>query len=644
MAALGRDSVRTLAALLLLVVLTLAAFSPVRDAGFLNYDDPHYVTGNQHVLKGLRAEGLAWAFSSFEAANWHPLTWISHMLDVSLFGLRSGLHHLASVVLHAAAAALLLLVLRGMTGALWPSFLVAALFAVHPLRVESVAWIAERKDVLSGLLWMLALLAYLRYVRRPGPGRYLIVLGAFILGRLAKPMLVTLPFVLLLLDWWPLQRFRPGRTISTSSPRAIAAWLLREKVPLLAFSAVSCGITYLAQQRGGAMMLTEFFPFWTRAGNAVVSYLRYIGKALRPVDLIPFYPHPGASLAAAAVLLSVVLLVAVTALALAVRRRRPWLALGWFWYLGTLVPVIGIVQVGRQAMADRYGYLPLVGLFIAVVWEAFSRAGSRRRWQAVLGATAAAILAALTFLCWSQAARWKDTDTLFTYVTRVDPGNFVAYNMLGSEQLVRGETEDAARLFRKALEINPLALEARYNLGLALSRTGETDAAIEQFRAVTDSRKGATGDAEALYNLGKLLLEKGLSEEALRSFDSAIAIDPGQPQIQISRGLALAALGQFPAAAVAFRSAIALDPKSAAAHFHLGRALDATAALDDAVAEYRAALAIDSGLAEAHNNIGAALATLGRRQEALFHFREAVRIAPGYTEARVNLGRISGNR
>ncbi|MHB8834559.1 MAG: tetratricopeptide repeat protein [Candidatus Methylomirabilia bacterium] len=527
---------------LLLVGLTLTAFFPVKGAGFLNYDDPHYVTNNPIVLNGLRPEGIAWAFSTFDAANWHPLTWISHMFDVTLFGLQPGWHHLTNVALHAAAAALLFLVLRGLTGAPWPSFLAAALFAVHPLHVESVAWISERKDVLSGLLWMLTLSFYLRYVKKPGAGRYVLVFAVFLLGLLAKPMLVTLPFVLLLLDWWPLHRFHPAPPGSPESPRAVAPLLLLEKMPLLALSAVSCGITYFAQQRGGAMMLTELFPFWSRAGNAVVSYLGYIVKALLPVDLLPFYPHPGTSLPPAKVLLSLAVLGVISLLVFAVRQRRPWLALGWLWYLGTLVPVIGFVQVGRQAMADRYSYLPLIGLFVALAWEACSRAADRRRGPALLGVGAAAILAALTWLSWQQSSLWKNSVTLFTHVTRVDPRNFVAYNMLGADLLVRRDAIAAARLFRKALEINPLALEARYNLGLALAQAGETDAAIEQFTTVIGYEKGTTRDAEALYNLGNLQLEKGLAEEALRNFDAAAAVNPGQPEIHVSRGRALNAL------------------------------------------------------------------------------------------------------
>jgi tetratricopeptide (TPR) repeat protein len=640
----SRDTVRTRAALLLLVVLTLTAFSPVKDAGFLNYDDPHYVTNNPNVLKGLRAEGLVWAFSSFDAANWHPVTWLSHMLDVTLFGLRPGWHHLTNVALHAVAAALLLLVLKGMTGALWPSSLTAALFAVHPLHVESVAWISERKDVLSGLLLVLTLMFYLRHARRPGPGRYLTVAAVFLIGLLTKPMLVTLPLVLLLLDWWPLHRFRPAQSGTPESRRAAAQRLLLEKVPLLALSAASCGITYLAQQRGGAMMLTELFPFWSRAGNAVVSYLRYIGKTLFPVHLLPFYPHPGTSLPREVAVLSLALLIGITVLVVAARRRRPWLTAGWLWFLGTLVPVIGFVQVGRQAMADRYSYLPLIGLFFALAWEAWSRAAGTRRGPAVLGLSAAAILTTLTLLSLKQAALWRDTVTLFTHVTRVDPGNFVAYNMLGSDLLVNRDAAGAARLFRKALEINPLALEARYNLGLALAQTGDTDAAIEQFTAVIGYRKGAARDAEALYNLGNLLLEKDRAEEALRNFDDAVAADPGRPQIHVSRGLALAALQRLPAAAAAFRSAVALDPENATARYHLGRALVATGAFEEAVTEFRAALALKPDFAEAHNNLGVTLAELGRREEALTHFREAVRLAPDYAEARFNLARAGVGR
>jgi protein O-mannosyl-transferase len=531
---------RSRMAVLAILVLTTGCFLPVLSAAFLNLDDPAYVTRNPNVLGGMTLQGLHWAFTSFDSANWHPLTWLSHMADVSLFGLRAGAHHGTSLALHALAAAFLLLALERMTGALWPGFVAAALFAVHPLRVESVAWVSERKDVLSGLFGMLALLLYLRYASRPRPGRYLAVFAVFALGLMAKPMLVTLPFVLLLLDWWPLGRFR-GPSSGAVSRVTARQRLLVEKVPLMVLSAASCAVTYLAQRRGGAMVSAEVFPFVARVGNALASYVGYLAKMLWPHRLVPFYPHLGPVLSPGEFALCLALLGVVTAVAVVHRGRRPWLLVGWLWYLGTLVPVIGLVQVGLQGMADRYTYLPGIGPVLALVWEARSRALPRVRGRAAFGGGAAAVLAILALFTWRQASWWKDTATLFNRVITVDPRNYFAFNMLGADSYVRGDSARAEALFARALALRPEYYVARYNYALALAANGRSYEALAQFTAVI---RFNPRDAESHFNRGRLLLDAGNAEAALRDFEAALAVQPEERQFRIARDRALALLGR----------------------------------------------------------------------------------------------------
>ena len=542
-ARLPAPSRRRRAAVLALLVITTGAFLPVLKADFLNLDDPVYITSNRRVLGGLRLQGLLWAFTSFDAANWHPLTWVSHMADVSLFGLRAGAHHGTSLALHALTAVLLFLALNRMTGALWPGFFAAALFAVHPLRVESVAWVSARCHVLAGLLGMLALLLYLRYVSRPGPGRFLAVFTVFALGLMAKPMLVTLPFALVLLDWWPLGRFHRAPSAGKGSPATFRQRLLVEKIPLLALSAASSVVTCLAQQRGGALVSTDILPIAARLQNALAAYVAYLGKMLWPDSLIPFYPYRGPIQSMGETALAFALLAGVTAAAVAHRSRRPWLLVGWLWYLGTLVPVLGLVQVGLQGMADRYTYLPGIGPVLAVVWEARSRALPRALGRAAQRGSAAAILAVLALLTWRQTAYWKNTLTLLERVIAVDPRNYFAFNMLGANYLVEGETGRAETLFARALEIRPEYNVARYNFALALAGSGRSEEAIAQFTAVI---RFNPRDAESLLNRGKLLLEAGNAEAALRDFETALTVAPGERQLRDARDRALARLGRKP--------------------------------------------------------------------------------------------------
>jgi tetratricopeptide (TPR) repeat protein len=451
---------------------------------------------------------------------------------------------------------------------------------------------------------------------------------------MVKPMLVTLPFVLLLLDWWPLGRLHPSPGAPPHTPRR--GRLLLEKVPLLLLSAASSVVTFVAQQRGGTMAESSVFPLMVRLSNACVSYVSYLGKTIWPRDLIPFYPHPGFALTSAEVALAIALLTGLTATAVATRWRSPWLVIGWLWYLGMLIPVIGLVQVGLQGMADRYTYLPLIGPFVALCWEIRSWAERSTRGRCLAGTVAACALASLAFLTWHQSHYWKSTDTLFSHVAAVDPNNYLAFSVLGSEQLRHGEPSRAMTLLNKSLAIKPGYLPARYNLGLALAASGGKQAAIAQFSGLILANPT---DAESLYNRGKLLLATGRPKEALQDFDGALAVSREHAQIHFSRGLALARLGRHEESAAAFREAAAIEPRSAETYYNLGQALDAAGRLPEAESNYRVALSLEPAFSEAHNMLGVVIAKQGRLLEATGHFREAVRLDPSNAGARANLDR-----
>ncbi|MBW1896674.1 MAG: glycosyltransferase family 39 protein, partial [Deltaproteobacteria bacterium] len=452
------------AVLIGLTLLTFLVFWQVTSHEFVIFDDEVYVTQNDEVQKGLSWDGVAWAFTTTHANFWHPLTWLSHMLDCRLFGLNPAGHHLTSLLLHIANTLLLFLVFHRMTGALWPSAFVAALFACHPLHVESVAWVSERKDVLSTLFWMLTLGAYVRYVEHPRGRAYLLAVVFFSLGLMAKPMLVTLPFVLLLLDYWPLDRLdfgqqshRPGDQAGHPGyPKSSFFHLLLEKVPFLVLSAVSCIVAYTAQAHGGAIKSSGVFSIDVRIANALISYVSYLEKTFWPHHLAVFYPHPGTwpvwQIAGAGLLL-----VSISALVLLGMRKKPYLTLGWFWYLGTLVPVIGLVQVGIHAMADRYTYVPLIGVFIMIAWGLQDIAKRWRPQRVVLGLSAAAVICAFTISSARQLNHWQNSSTLFQHALNVTEDNYGAHNNLGLALAQRGKLDEAIDHYLRALEIKPVS-------------------------------------------------------------------------------------------------------------------------------------------------------------------------------------------
>ncbi|MBM4017084.1 MAG: tetratricopeptide repeat protein [Planctomycetes bacterium] len=633
---------RDLAIAGLLVLAVAAVYGPGARHEFVIYDDPAYVYENPHVAAGLSWDGLAWAFTATRQSNWHPLTWLSHMLDCQLFGLWAGGHHLVSAAIHAANSVLLYLVLKRMTARLpaeaaasagaasaaaaglakagpWPSAAVAALFALHPLHVESVAWAAERKDVLSALFGLLALLAYARYAERPGVLRYVPVFILLALGLMAKPMLVTLPFVMLLLDFWPLGRLTGNAECGVRNAELTAkserfAFSLRtphsalriavEKLPLLALSAASSVITYYVQQAGGAMSLGQAIPFQVRAGNAVLSYVKYLIKTFCPTRLAVQYPF-GPDEPPWQVVSAGALLAAVTVAVVLLARRRPYLAVGWFWYVGMLVPVIGLVQVGEQAMADRYTYLPLVGVFIALVWLGADLAARQGRLKPlpVPGAcagVAAAFLAACGVFAAGQVAHWSDTESLLSHALAVTENNGLAHCTLGAFFSEEGKWAGAEMHFRKALAINPYSALTQNNLGYALLRQGRVDEAAQRFRA-------------------------------------AIAIKPHYPLAHNNLATALARKGNLDGAAAHFREAIRQKPDYAHACYNLGRILAEQGDQVGAVAAYRDAIKHEPAFASAYHHLGRALVRLGRHEEAAAALREAVRLAPDLPGARDDL-------
>ena len=579
---------------LLLAGVTLLAFWPALGNGFLNFDDRDYVTKNAHVRAGVTAQGIAWALTANDAANWHPLTWFSHMLDVEMFGFDPWGHHLTNLLLHLANTVLLFLLLESATGILLPSAMVAALFGVHPLHVESVAWVAERKDVLSTLLWFATAWAWIAYARRPGPGKYLRVLAFFALGLMAKPMLVTVPLVLLLLDFWPLERWRgQGRAF-------LRRTLAREMVPMLILSAASASLTVWAQRAAQTVGSLETYPIPVRIANATVSYAAYLVQCVWPFDLAVYYPHPKAALPPAEVLASAALLVVATAAAVLLRRSAPYLFVGWFWYVVTLVPVIGLVQVGMQARADRYTYVSLVGVFVAA---AFGFDAAVRRFATARRAVHAGMPRARRWGPWifpallvsllvvntrSQVALWHDSVRLFEHTLSVTADNAVAQWILGSALADEERWDEAMAHYQEALRIRPGFAEAHDDMGVALAARGRFDEAIRHYRAALE-RMGNSARVRA--NLGHALQRAGRTEEALQEYLRAIGAEPERPGSYNDAGAALVGLGR-PAEAIPYlEQALRLAPGSGAAHANMAAALYFSSRYAEAWREVRLARA-----------------------------------------------------
>ncbi len=583
-----------------LALLVLGVFAPVRDLGFLRYDDAHYVTENGHVAAGLTADGVRWAFTNFQSGIWHPLTWLSHMLDVEAFGLRPGPHHLESVALHAASAALVCMLLARLTGALGASALAAALFAVHPLRVESVAWVSERKDVLSVLLGLLAIAAYLRQLRRPGGRGLAVAAVAYALSLLAKPTLVTLPFALLLLDYWPLGRFRapsgPGPGEAPRRPVAALAPLVIEKLPLFALTLAASLVAYRGQSEAGAMVASDLVPWPARLQNALVSCVGYLRNTFWPTDLAVLYPFPVGGIPPLRVLGAAAPLLLVSAAALRWRRRLPALTVGWLWYLGTLVPVSGLVLYGDQAMADRYSYLPHIGLFLAVVWLGRSLLRSRPRARLAAAGLAAAALATLALLTQAQIAVWRDDIALFGHAVAVTGENPVARMYLGEPLLAAGAFTAAEEQFREVVRLQPDNETAGWNLGIALAGSGQVEEGLAWFSRFEPRRPA---EARFLLNLGTVLAEQGLRERAAASFQAALRLRPDYVGAHYNLARVLAESGRPELAALHYREVVRLTPGDAEAQLALGQTLTLSGSLQEGRAHLREALRLDPANPEA---------------------------------------------
>ena len=508
---------KTVCLCIALAALTWAIFGQTLRYDFVNYDDPSYVYQNARVTSGINLANVAWAFSHIHSENWHPLTTITHMLDCQLHGLNAGWHHFTNVLLHAIAVVLLFVALQQMTGALWRSAFVSAVFAVHPLHVESVAWIAERKDVMSAVFFMVTLLAYLNYTRAPSIGRYLTVALAVVLGLMSKPMLVTLPFVLLLLDYWPLGRFEAHRS---NTGRQVLQPVL-EKIPLIVLSAVSSIVTFLAQR--GAIGWTEQLPVSERISNAIVAYVVYIRQMFWPAGLAVFYPHPENRLPIWEVSLALIVLGGITAAAFVLRKKASYFVTGWLWYLGMLVPVIGLLQVGWQGHADRYTYLPQIGLYIALTWAVTDLTRSWRFQRLALGAAALLIVGALSCRAWLQTSYWRDSETLFTHALAVTSNNDVALNNLGIIFLDKGQLDDAISKLQAAIDLRPENAPAHDNLAKALLKKGQVAEAMVHYRKFFELEPASV---EARNTLGTALIQQGHVREAIDQWQESLAIQP----------------------------------------------------------------------------------------------------------------------
>jgi len=646
---------------LALAVLTVITFWQLKDCGFINFDDDIYVYENAYVQSGLNWNSIKRTFSSELAektGHWHPVTWLSLMLDYQIFGLNPRGYHLINLLFHVINTVLLFLIFHRMTKTLWQSAFVATLFAIHPMHVESVAWIAERKDVLSTFFWMLTMGAYVFYVEKRELKRYFLVLLFFILGLMAKPMLVTLPFVLLLLDYWPLQRFqeiKPAHNIQTevfksvssdkqkekskkkhamkgsleakkpADPeykRALIYPLLQEKIPLFVLVILSSIVTYIAQQKGGAVQSIDAFPLGVRIGNAFVSYITYIAKMIWPSNLAVFYPHPG-SWPLWQVLGSILLLVAVTLAVFRMAKRFPYLATGWLWYTGTLVPVIGIVQVGGQVMADRFTYIPLIGLFIMAAWGVPDLLKKWSYRKEVLLASSAASILCLSVITWTQVGYWQNRIALFDHTLKVTGYNWLVYNNRGVAYNGLGNYRQAIEDYGRAIEIKPDYAEAHYNRGNAYNGLGNYRQAIQDYNKAIEINPGYAG---AYNNRGVAYNGLGNYRQAIENYGRAIEIKAGYAEAYINRGVAYNGLGNYRQAIEDLNRAIEIEPRYAEAYINRGVAYNNLGNYRQAVDDYGRAIEIKPGYAKAYLNRSVAYGKLGNNDLAVNDLKTAAKL------------------
>ncbi len=661
----------------ILTLSTLLVFWQVRNFDFVNYDDNVYIYENPHVLNGLTSDGISWAFTTGCTANWHPITWLSLMLDCQLFGTNPGSMHLVNLLLHLVNALLLFVVLKKMTGSLWPSAFVAVAFAIHPMHVESVAWITERKDVLSTFFFLLTLAAYVGYVRGRGILRYLLTVVLFVFGLLAKPMLVTLPFVLLLLDYWPLERIRGQKTEDRERNTESVLKLVIEKIPFLAIAAISSAITFMVQRSGGAMAGMDVLPLKFKFANAVISYARYIGKMFWPENLAVFYPFDADSFALWQVAMCVLLLLVISIFMIRFGRKQRYLPVGWFWFLGTLMPVIGLVQAGEQSLADRYTYIPYTGLLIIIAWglpELLSRWLYRK---IALGIAAVMVLTVLGIGAYRQAGYWKNSSALFTHAIEVTQNNYIAHEHLAQELYKQGNPALAIEHYKKALEINPYYAESYNNRGIVYSKLDRWQEAIKDFSQAIRIKPDYV---DAIYNRGIAFGNLGRWQEAIKDFSQAIRIKPDLTDAYNNLGIIMNAQGNYKEAIEQLERVVRLQPDAArpcndlalliAKHPEiknhsidgaislarraceitnyrnadflntLALAYSSAGRFSEAVNTAESAIHIDQNSASAHRVLGAALLSEGDFQEALVHTKRSLEIEPNNIDAKNNLAWI----
>jgi tetratricopeptide (TPR) repeat protein len=632
---ISRHNISTILGICLgLAAIVWFVFGQTLRHGFVNYDDETYVYENPKIISGLTRAGIFWAFTHAHVGNWHPLTSISHMLDCQVYGLNPGGHHFTNVLLHTLAVVLLFLLLQQITGALWRSAFVAAVFAIHPLRVESVAWISERKDVLSGLFFMLTLVAYTRYVSGARSLlKYLLVAFLFALGLMAKSMLVTLPCVLLLLDYWPLRRFGHYSlgNDATFARRSTFPQLLAEKIPLFFLSSVVSIATWWTQR--AAMRSTVELPLVVQVGNAIISYARYLWQLLWPTDLAPFYPYPHA-IPLPRVLAAALLLGAISAAVVRFRRKLPYLITGWGWYLIMLLPVIGLVQVGSQARADRYTYLPQIGIVLALTWTIAEATAGIRQLRRVIAFGAVAITVALAGRAYHQTRYWRKNESLWLHTLAVTQNNDAAHNSLGDVWLNDGRVDDAMREFQAALKITPDFFIARNNLGLAYLQKGELADAITEFRRAL-SRDPQ--NVKCRFNLAAAFLTSGRAAEAISEYQKALAIQPDSAQGHSDLGNAYMRAGRLADAIAQFKIALLLRPRYADAEYNLGIAEIQNGNRAEAIRRFQNTLALAPDNAGAHNNLAVALLLEGRPDDAIAHLERCLALQPANVDAHNNL-------
>ena len=657
---------------IVLAVATLIAFWQVNYCDFINYDDVPYISQNSHIQNGITMESIRWAFTTGYQANWHPLTWISHMLDIQLFGLNPHWHHIMNLLFHIANTLLLFFVLNRMTKRIWQCAFVAALFALHPLHVESVAWLAERKDVLSTFFWIFTMGAYCYYVERPGLRRYLPVLIFFVLGLMAKPMLVTLPFVLLLLDYWPLRRFGQiisDQEIQTKSNNSIFSeirkgkskgkntitvkeeikaerstdsnyrWallrpLLWEKIPLFVLAVLSSVVTFVAQQRWGAMVSIEKLPLSARISNTFISYIIYIEKMIWPNNLSIFYPY-SRHWQLWQVMVAAFILIAITFLVIRAAKRLQYLAVGWLWYVGTLVPVIGLVQVGEQSRADRYTYIPLIGLFIIAAWGIPELMKKWRYRDEMLVASSSITLSCFFIITWTQVSYWQNSLMLYNHALKVTDNNYLAYNNRGYTYEAFGNYKQAIEDYDRAIEIDPEYAIGYYNRGHCNQNHGNIKQAIKDYdRAIEINPKNVI----AYTNRGLVIENLGNFKQAIENFDKSIEINPKYAEAYLNRGNAYSAIGNQKQAMEDYDKAIEINPNLAEVYYNRGVVYAALGNYNQAIKDYDRAIEIKPNFAGAYLNRGNAYLDIGNQKQAIEDCDKAIEINPNLADAYLNRG------